>query len=200
MFPPGAFCPLLRLSDPQRPRLRQRAITVPAAPVVRRMRVAGSGVAASGAGGFGSSTGPGSGAGGSLTGAGPGSGAGGSLTGAGPGSGAGGSLTGAGPGSGAGGSGAAFGSRMIGSSGASSSPPPPPPGPRLLAQLAPVAATRPATAIATDARRTQRANSLMNAVSSFLVFAPAGYREQSPCLSGKILKTAATACEASSVR
>ena len=53
MFPPG---------------LRQRVITVPAAPVVRRMRVAGSGVAASGAGGFGSRTGPRSGAGGLLAG------------------------------------------------------------------------------------------------------------------------------------
>ena len=181
MFPPGAFCPLLRLSDPQRPRLRQRAITVPAAPVVRRMRVAGSGVAAgpgSGAGaGPGSSTGagPGSGAGGaggSLTGAGPGSGAGGLLAG-----GAGGSLAGGAGGSlagGAGGSGATGGSGMIGASGASSSPPPPPPWPGFLAQVVPVAATIPATAIAADARRTQRANSLMNAVSSFLFSPPPG--------------------------
>jgi len=123
------------------------------------MSIAGSGVAAgpgSGAG-PGSSTGPGSfagGAGGSLTGAEPGSGAGGSLAG-----GAGGSLAG-----GAGGFGAAFGSGMLGASGASSSPPPPP-GPRLLAQLAQVPATRPATAIETDARRTLRANSVIDTLS-----------------------------------
>src|SRR5712691_6307955 len=87
---------LRRVSNSYLPRLRQRAITEPAAPVARRTSVAGSGVAA----------GPGSaGAGaGSTAGAGAGSGAGagaGSAAGAGAGSGAGagaGSAAGAGAG------------------------------------------------------------------------------------------------------
>src|SRR6266849_921975 len=76
---------VLRVPNPYLLRLRHRAITEPAAPVVRSTRVAGSGVAA-GPGSAGAFTTGGSaagGAGGSAAGAGAGAGAGGSAAGAG---------------------------------------------------------------------------------------------------------------------